>query len=223
MPTLNDLYYTFIGNKLLDPEYTTQYDAGITYTCELKNAALNLIECQVDGYYNQVKNKIVAMPTSNQFRWTMLNLGYVKIKGLDVSVRTNWQLTTATNVTTRLSYTYQRARDFTDRTSPYYGGQIPYTPWHSGSVIINPTYKGFGLNYSFIYTGYRYTAVANIPENYFKPWYTHDLSITKELLLHKRPFRFTVEVNNVLNQQYEVVQSYPMPGTNIKLVCTIKL
>ena len=26
MPTLNDLYYTFIGNKYLNPEYTTQYN-----------------------------------------------------------------------------------------------------------------------------------------------------------------------------------------------------
>jgi outer membrane cobalamin receptor len=223
MPTLNDLYYTFIGNKLLDPEYTTQYDAGITYACEFKNRALSLIEMQVDGYYNQVKNKIVAMPTSNQYRWTMLNLGYVKIKGLDVSVQTNWQLTEKTNINARFSYTYQKAQDFTDRTSPYYGGQIPYVPWHSGSVIINPTYKSFSLNYSFIYTGYRYTAVANIPENYFKPWYTHDLSFSKELQLHKHPFRFTAEINNVLNQQYEVVQSYPMPGTNVKFICTITL
>ena len=223
MPTLNDLYYTFIGNKLLDPEYTTQYDAGITYACNFKNAVLNRIEMQVDGYYNQVKNKIVAMPTSNQFRWTMLNLGYVKIKGLDVAVQTNWQLKKETSINTRFSYTYQKARDFTDAGSPYYGGQIPYTPWHSGSVIINPTYKSFSLNYSFIYTGYRYTAVANIPENYFRPWYTHDLSLSKELLLHKYPFRFTAEVNNVLDQQYEVVQSYPMPGTNVKFICTVTL
>lgn len=32
MPTLNDLYYTFIGNKDLKPEYTTQYDVGITFS-----------------------------------------------------------------------------------------------------------------------------------------------------------------------------------------------
>ena len=32
MPTFNDLYYTFIGNKYLRPEYTTQYDLGVVYT-----------------------------------------------------------------------------------------------------------------------------------------------------------------------------------------------
>ena len=31
MPTLNDLYYTFIGNIKLKPEYTNQYNIGFTY------------------------------------------------------------------------------------------------------------------------------------------------------------------------------------------------
>ena len=29
--------------------------------------------------------------------------------------------------------------------------------------------------------------------------------------------RTTAEVNNIFNQQYEVVQCYPMPGTNFKI------
>src|ERR1700754_661719 len=215
MPTLNDLYYTFIGNKLLKPEYTTQYDAGGTYGYNFSGGHLRRFELQADAYYNQVKNKIIAMPTSNQFLWTMINLGYVEIRGLDVAVQSNWLLGRMVNINTRISYTYQKAQDLKDKTSPYYGGQIPYTPWHSGSAIINPSWKSWSLNYSFIYTGKRYTATANIPENYFKPWYTHDLSLSKELRIAKKQARLTAEVNNVLNQQYEVVQSYPMPGTNV--------
>ncbi len=226
MPTLNDLYYTFIGNKLLKPEYTMQYDAGGTYGRSFDRGAglaLRRVEVQADAYFNQVENKIVAMPTSNQFLWTMVNLGYVEIRGLDLGVQTSWLFWKTVNVNTRLSYTYQKAQDFTDKTSPYYGGQIPYTPWNSGSVIINPSYKGWSMNYSFIYTGKRYTASANIPENYFKPWYTHDLSISRELTRGKMRIRLTAEVNNVLNQQYEVVQSYPMPGTNYKFIVTVNL
>lgn len=40
------------------------------------------IELQADVYYNEVKNKIVVVPF-NQFRWTMMNLGMVEIRGLD--------------------------------------------------------------------------------------------------------------------------------------------
>ena len=30
-PTLNDLYYTQVGRRDLKPEYTEQYDIGLTY------------------------------------------------------------------------------------------------------------------------------------------------------------------------------------------------
>src|SRR5699024_4044258 len=31
MPTFNDLYYTFVGNTKLQPEYVQQWDLGLTY------------------------------------------------------------------------------------------------------------------------------------------------------------------------------------------------
>lgn len=215
MPTLNDLYYTFIGNKNLNPEYTNQYNLGITHGEHFHTKVLKRIEVQVDAYFNQVEDKIIAMPTSNQFRWTMLNLGYVEIRGIDAAIQGNLQFGNV-QISPRLSYTYQKAQDFTDPTSQWYGGQIPYIPWHSGSVIVNGDYRSWSLNYSFIYTGERYEAVANIPENYALPWYTHDISITKNLKINNMNFRLTAEINNLFNQQYEVVQCYPMPGTNFK-------
>ena len=90
MPTLNDLYYTFIGNKDLKPEYTTQYDVGITFSHTWNNHWLKSLDLQIDGYYSEVDDKIIAMPTSNQFRWTMINLGHVEIRGLDAAIRGEW-------------------------------------------------------------------------------------------------------------------------------------
>lgn len=222
MPTLNDLYYTFIGNKDLNPEYTNQYNVGFTYSKEIKNCLIPRIEFQIDAYFNQIDDKIVAMPTSNQFRWTMLNIGYVEIRGIDISLQQTWQVEQV-DFTTRQSYTYQKAQDFTDKSSPYYGGQIPYIPWHSGSFVFCGSYKNWGWNYSFIYTGERYESVANIPENYALPWYTHDISVSKTIASKKRYIQMTLEVNNLLNQQYEVVQNYPMPGTNVKLKINISI
>ena len=216
MPTLNDLYYTFIGNKDLSPEYTNQYNIGATYAKDFKPGFLDRIELQADVYYNEVEDKIIAMPTSNQFRWTMLNLGYVEIRGIDVAVQGYFRCGKV-NMSPRISYTYQKAQDFTDKESQWYGGQTPYIPWHSTSVIMTGSYKGWSWNYSFIYTGERYEAVANIPENYAQPWYTHDLSLSKSFKFRPFEIRVTAEVNNIFNQQYEVVQCYPMPGTNVKV------
>ena len=222
MPTLNDLYYTFIGNKNLNPEYTTQYNLGVTYVKDLDISWFQRLECQVDGYYNKVDDKIIAMPTSNQFRWTMLNLGKVEILGVDVALQTHFNIGKLM-ISPRLSYTYQKAQDFTNKQSEWYGGQIPYIPWHSGTVIVGGSYGTWSWNYSFIYTGERYEAVANIPENYAQPWYTHDVSLSKTLQIRNVELRATAEVNNIFNQQYEVVQCYPMPGTNFKLKLNVVL
>ncbi|MFI3285850.1 MAG: TonB-dependent receptor [Rikenellaceae bacterium] len=222
MPTLNDLYYTFIGNISLDPEFTNQYNIGATYGFTPSRTLLRHIELQADCYFNQVENKIIAMPTSNQFRWTMINLGYVEIRGIDAAIDTSWRINKL-GLNSRISYTFQKAQDFTDPQSEYYGGQIPYIPWHNGSVIINALYKDWSLNYSFIYTGERYESVANIAENYAQPWYTSDISLSKNLELRKAEVKITAEVNNILNQQYEVVQCYPMPGINYKIKINVTL
>lgn len=223
MPTLNDLYYTFIGNKNLNPEYAKQFNIGATYVKAFNSKWARLMEVQVDAYYNEVTDKIVAMPTSNQFRWTMVNLGLVQIRGLDAAITNTWITGKRWVLNSRLTYTYQKAQDFTNPSSSYYGDQIPYIPLHSGSIILGAIYKTWYFNYSFIYTGHRYNAGANIPENYEKPWYTNDFSVSKELDYKKKTIRLTAEINNIFNQQYEVVRSYPMPGTNVYFRINIKI
>lgn len=223
MPTLNDLYYTFIGNIDLNPEYTTQYDIGVTYSRKFRGGYPARLEFQADAYYNEVTDKIVAMPTSNQFRWTMVNLGYVEMRGVDVALQTEWHLLKDLKANLRVNYTYEKAQDFTDAKSDYYGGQIPYIPWHSGSAVLNLSYRDWDMNYSFIYTGERYESSANIPENYAKEWYTNDLSLSRRLHWKKMLWKLTAEVNNVFNQQYEVVQWYPMSGINFRFVINVEL
>ena len=217
MPTLNDLYYTFIGNKYLKPEFTTQYDVGLTWDKAFVKGPFKKIGFTLDAYYNEVENKIIATPASNQFQWTMINLGLVGIRGLDAALSAAFALGPV-NADTRVTYTYQKAQDFTDPDSPWYGGQIPYIPWHSGSVVTGFDWRRWHLNYSFIYTGERYESVANIPENHAQPWYTSDLSLSRTFQTGNSQLKGTLEVNNLFNQQYEVVQCYPMPGTNFHLI-----
>lgn len=218
MPTLNDLYYTFIGNAYLDPEYTNQYNMGVTYEKEFSDLWFKRIELQADVYYNEVKNKIVATPTSNFFRWTMINLGEVKIRGIDLALQAEAVLYPEVLLSGRLNYTYQKAQDFTDPTEEFYGGQIPYIPWHSGSAALNLNWRSWEANYSFVYTGQRYSSKANLPVNYQPSWYTSDFSIAKHQQIYSHELKLTLEVNNLLNQQYEVVSCYPMPGTNFKFI-----
>lgn len=222
MPTFNDLYYTEVGNKDLQPEYTWQYSIGSDYRFSLNNEIFKSLSIKGDAYYNKVTNKIVAYPAGQQFRWTMLNLGLVEILGAELGAETALRFGKVDGVL-RLNYTYQKARDFTDRSDSYYGDQIPYIPLHSGSVAGRLSWRGWDLNYSFIYTGKRYNAQENIPQNVEQPWYTHDASLVWNFLLRKVNCRVGLEVNNIFNQDYEVILNYPMPGRNYKLTLKVNI
>ena len=222
MPTLNDLYYTFVGNKYLEPEYSTQYNAGIAYVCSQTDGFFRSFDLNVDAYFNEITNKIIATPASNQFQWTMINLGRVQIRGIDAALSTNISVGPV-SADARVTYTFQRAQDVTDPSGLWFGGQIPYIPLHGGSFVLGLEWNSFHLNYSFIYTGERYDSVANIPSNLLQPWYTSDLSLSRPFETRGFKFGATLEVNNVFNQPYEVVRCYPMPGTNAKLILTIEI
>lgn len=219
MPTFNDLYYTSYGFTLLKPEYTKQYDLGFTYITGYENKLLSQFSIQADGYYNRVKDKIAAVPSNNQARWSMVNLGLVEIRGLDVNVQSAWRMSSLVSFTSGITYTYQRAVD-ADRTSPSYKDQIPYTPVHSGSFLAAANYRSFSLNYSFIYTGERYNQSTNNVYNYVRPWYTHDAALHYRASIDKREIRFTAEVNNLLNQDYAIIENFPMPGRYYRLGLT---
>jgi outer membrane cobalamin receptor len=219
LPTLNDLYYTFIGNRLLNPERAVQWNVGATRGVTPAGGVLRRLEVQVDAYYNRVTDKIVAMPTSNQFRWTMVNLGVVDIRGADAAVVAAWRPGGAWHAESRLNYTFQRARDVTRASDSFHGDQIPYIPVHAGTLALGVGRGAWDLNYSFIYTGQRFNASANIPENREKPWYTSDVAISWS----GRRARVTAEVNNLFNQQYEVVRCYPMPGAHLYLSASITI
>ncbi|WP_410493629.1 TonB-dependent receptor plug domain-containing protein, partial [Chryseobacterium sp. PMSZPI] len=223
LPTFNDLYYTSIGNTLLKPEFTNQYDLGFTYQKKYNNSFFKSFYAKVDGYYNKVEDKIIAAPNGSMFRWLMMNLGMVEIVGADVNVQAEMMLG---NVKLRplLAYTYQRAKDITNPADSFYGDQIPYTPWHSGSFVMMADYKNWSFNYSTIYVGERYDVNQdNIPYNYIQPWYTHDLSVQKKFNWGNHQFKVGLEMNNIFNQYYDVVINFPMPGRNFKLILNFTL
>ena len=222
MPTFNDLYYTDMGNVNLKPEYATQYNLGINYTKEFDRGIYRRLNIQIDAYYNEITDKIIAYPKGQQFRWTMLNLGKVDIKGIDVSAINSFQIEQV-QINSKLQYTYQKAQDFTNLADTYYGDQIPYIPWHSGSFIAGADWRGWSLNYSFIYVGERYNQQENIRYNYTQPWYTHDLSLARVFMLKKNLIKVSCEVNNVMNQNYDVILNYPMPLRNFRLSVSIEL
>lgn len=226
MPTFNDLYYAQVGYSDLKPEYMNQYNVGFTYAIPFEHSVFDRFSIQADAYYTETTDKIIAAPTGSLFRWMMSNIGKVKGHGVETSADLDFHVGPV-NLNAHASYAYTTQRDYTKiggKPLSSYGDQIPYTPWHSGSSIVTANYDGWHMNYSFIYVGKRYNgAFNNIPKNKVQPWYTHDISLQKELPFKHFKLTAAIEVNNLLNQHYEVIYNYPMPGRTFKFNIGIEL
>lgn len=222
VPTLNDLYYTFIGNSNLKPENALQADLGISWSIVRDRKTVRNLEIKVDGYINRITDKIIAVPTTNQFRWTMINLGKVLVHGLDVKGEAALRAGEV-EIAAKANYSYQRSMDCSDRHSPYYKGQIAYIPKHSASAVVNVAWKRWSADYSFLYTGKRYDSSANVPANFIRSYYINDFAVNRDLLFGGFEAKLSLAVNNVLNRHYDVVRCYPMPGRNYKITLLINI
>ncbi|RYY19791.1 MAG: TonB-dependent receptor, partial [Chitinophagaceae bacterium] len=140
MPTFNDLYYVLVGNRALKPEFADHYNIGIS-SDKVFYGVIRKLGWSVDAYYLKVKDKIVAVPNRNLFVWTMLNLGVVEIRGMDINTEIEGKLSPEINWFTKVAYTWQKAVDKTEPGSPVYKNRIPYTPDHSGSAMLSIGYR----------------------------------------------------------------------------------
>lgn len=208
-PTLNDLYYTLVGNAQLRPEYTSQWDLGVDY----KDRHLHLA---VDLYTSRIEDKIVAIPMKCQFRWSMVNFGLVRSLGISTTAgydRTWGKLVLSANA----NYTCQRDRDFSSPSDPEYKNTIPYSPLHSASLIVSLGYDGWSACTSWLYTGDRFALISNNKEDMLGAWQTVDLKLSKTFTISRHSLQTTIECNNLTDSRHEVVKRYPMPGRNWKL------
>lgn len=214
-PTFNDLYYTRIGNRSLKPEYATQYNLGITLTKTGKT--FDYLTFTTDVYYNKIKDKILAIPNKDLFSWTMLNLGRVDIYGSDLGIKTQLPLTQLIGVSFSGNYTFQKSVDVTDATSSVYGNQIPYTPEHTFSLNAGFNGKNWAVFYNQIYSSGRYYLSENLPQYFVPGFMVSDLSVSHQLQNLKHPISASIELNNLFNQSYAFIRSFPMPGRSVRL------
>ena len=212
-PTLNELYYTGIGNRHLNPEKSRMWNLGATYSHTF-NRTLQL-SLTADGYFGNVTDKIIAVP--KMFYWQMLNAGKVRQLGLDVSANIEKRWGNDWTVSATGSYSLMKATDISDPTAVYYRNQIAYTPRHSGSasILLHTPYLDFC--YNVLVMGERYTLSYNIPDNRMRPFADHSITLSREFNINKQQLRVQFDVRNLGNKNYEVVRFYPMPGTNWRL------
>ena len=204
LPTFADMYLSRIQNPSLKAENAHQYNAGLSIIGSWKSL-LPYLSFSADAYYNQVENKIVAIPRSSMFLISVLNYGAVDIKGIDLNAKAHIQISSGLLAEVTGSYTYQEVVD------------IPYTPRHSASSFVSLKTPWLDFNYNMLYCGKRYYTQTQSYEYQLSKYIEQGISLTKAVEWKAYHFTLSAECLNLFNEQYEVVRSYPMPGRSFRV------
>ena len=214
MPTFNELYFNSFGARTLDPEKTKQFNVGVSYQYGSEERRVKSFGISADGYFNKVDDKIVAMP--KMFVWSIVNMGYVEIKGLDFMTNLEVKTSDRMSLFFTAKYAYQYAVDLTDPKSDIYEHQLPYIPKHSGNGSVAFENPIVNVSYNVNAVGKRYYLPQNIRPNMMEAYAEHGVSLYKTFDFKKFDMKLRGDVVNLTDKQYEVVRFYPMPKRSYK-------
>ena len=90
------------------------------------------------------------------------------------------------------------------------------TPRVSGSGQAGIETPWINLSYAFLFSGKRYTQGENISRNRLDGYSDHSLSASRDFKIRNINTSLSIEVLNLLNKNYEIIKSFPMPGRSVR-------
>lgn len=212
VPVFNELYYVGYGNPDLKPEDAWLTDLGVDFNRSVGD--LWTLNARLDGFLNLLENKITSAPTpEDPAIWQPYNIGKVRSAGFDAVAGAalasgDWQCSLD------MKYTFLSAVDKTPD-SYSYGTQIPYVARHSVVVNGNLSWRRWSLSPIWQLRAGRSDGYGALPD-----WNTLDLSLSRPFRLFKAgELTARITAKNILDNRYETVSGYPMPGRSI--ICGI--
>lgn len=215
LPTFTENYFYHYGNPHLRPEHAQQL--GIGMETELTPSDVFRLSVSADVYANRVRDKITSLPVST-WLWQTQNMGRVRARGADVTAEGRWSIAKSHALGFHMSYSWQQVRDRTDKALRSYGMQLAYTPEHSGSAAVSWESPWLSLSAALIGSSSRWSTHTHTPTTRLPGYAELDLSAWRSFALGNRcRLMLRADLVNALDNRYEIVRRYPMPGRNYRI------
>lgn len=211
IPTLNDLYYIDgwgnMGNDKLKPEYSKAFDIGLNKSFNIYGRLI------IDGSYfkTDTRDKIIWMPTP-MWTYTPMNVGKVSTDGY--SVKLNWILNRYVELDGNYTYTDSRKRNTAGDNDPTFDKQINYTPKSITKYGLILNYEFISLNIYQHSVGKRFVDEANTKS--LSPYNVISGNLTFIYKTNYGTYSAKLDMNNVLDKAYQIMNDYPMPLRNYR-------
>ena len=213
MPSFTENYYHHLGSTDLKPELTRQTNLGLTAQTAYGPWQMLLT---ADAYYNQVEQRIVSIPY-NLFVWRTVNLGEVRVGGLDLTLHTTLRVAPRQQLVLTTNYSLQRAADRSVSTAATYGNQLPYTPRHSGAASLAWENPWLSLVAHTTWASERWSTLEHLPATSLPRYSEWGFAAYRSWQLGRHRLDLRADLVNAFNRSYEIVRRYPMPRRAYKL------
>lgn len=209
-PTLNERFWQPGGNPDIQSETSWNEEACISFD---KKFAYSSSRLSLTFFNSMVDNWILWLPVTSSY-WAVENAQKVWSRGVEFSGNQTFKINSVDMLISG-SYTFSRSTNeekLSDLDASY-KKQLIYTPVHRFYARSGAIYNGFGLTLKGTYTGIVYTTKDNLGE--LPQFFLLDAVLSKTFRIKgNSPFTIQLNLNNILNLEYEVTPYRPMPGVN---------
>lgn len=211
IPNFNEMYYLNYGTIDLKPEQSYSYSFSVDIF------ANKFFKINFNSYFIETKDQIVSTPKST-ISWSAQNIAKVHNYGASF----NAQLSLFNNsLFSMFSYTYQQSIDKT-LNSPSYNKLLPYLPQEIISLMIDYKYNILSIGTNIYYNSFRYYSFDNYIKSLLEPYYYIDVNLSIMIKILSNNLSFSLILNNITNQSYQIINNYPMPKRNFRLSLSYK-
>ena len=205
VPTFTEQYYLNYGNADLRPERSASADAGATV--ELFGTLL----AEAGVFVIDTRDQIISVPRSPVV-WSAMNVARTLSRGLELAVSgTALDGLAAVN----LSYTRMRAEERTPGQTE--GRLLVYSPEELLSALLELRAGAYAAGVHAQHVSHRHTLPSNAAEAALPRYTVLGAHVRAHASVGALRIEARAEVSNLLDESYQVVQNYPMPGRGFRL------
>lgn len=209
-PSFDDLYWPAAsgveGNPGLAPEAAYGGDLGVDFRSKGLAIAATI-------YARYVEDVILWQPGGDGI-WRPSNYGAAFYPGLELSASRSGPGPFSAS----LSYTYLHSYVLSGALGLADDLRVPMVPEHAFDLSLSYRAERFSAGAKLSYTGLRYYKIANIAFDS-----AHLIVDVHAKIDNGDAVSLALDAENLLDERYESVQGYPMPGFSLRTVVSLRL
>lgn len=204
-PSLNDLYWIPGGNPVLQPELAWSQFAALEGTWQL---GLHQLQLRAQAFNRTVDNWIQWAQQDGDPFWSAGNVAKVWSRGIEPRLTWGHPLGRG-HLLLSAQYFYTRSTHQTAVQNPAIskGSQLWYTPVHRTASSLTYRRGTAALRITHQYIGETLGTLDILPA-----WHWTQVVLNSTHHGKKLTIEWHAELNNVLNENYRVIERRPMPG-----------